>query len=98
MRLHERRFLPGIVMAAMGALPAQPADPGKLFAEKVRPIFAARCVVCHGEKTRMSGLNLTSREAFFKGGTRGPAVTPDAPEQSILLRAVEQQSALKMPP
>lgn len=46
----------------------------------------------------MSGLDLTSREAALKGGTRGPAIVAGKPELSRLIEAVERTKALAMPP
>ena len=46
----------------------------------------------------MGGLRLDSREALLKGGTRGPAIVPGKPAESLLLRAVRQDGTLRMPP
>ena len=47
----------------------------------------------------MGGLRLDSREASLKGGTRGAAIVPGNPAESLLLKAVLHTSgALKMPP
>src|SRR6266446_6351637 len=45
-----------------------------------------------------AGLLLDSREGMLKGGARGPAVAPGKPTESLLLRAVRQTEALRMPP
>ena len=36
-------------------------------------ILEKRCLQCHSEQLKMSGLRLTSRELLMTGGTRGPA-------------------------
>jgi hypothetical protein len=46
----------------------------------------------------MSGLRLTAREALLKGGTRGPALKPGSPADSLLLQAVLRNGKLAMPP
>jgi Protein of unknown function (DUF1553)/Protein of unknown function (DUF1549)/Planctomycete cytochrome C len=71
-----------------------------LFAQspEVQRIFVASCQGCHNDKTRASGLTLTSRESVLTGGNRGPAVKPGAPSESLLIQAVEQTGDLKMPP
>jgi hypothetical protein len=47
----------------------------------------------------MGGLEMSGRNALLKGGARGPAISPDHPENSLLLQAVSYQlDALKMPP
>ena len=67
------------------------------FESKVRPIFAANCYSCH-TGSALGGLRLDSREAVLKGGTRGAAIVPGDPEQSLLVKAVRQADPkLKMP-
>ena len=68
------------------------------FEEKIRPVLATKCQICHGEQVQTSGLSLTSREALLKGGTRGPAIVPGSPDESLLLAALEQSGPLQMPP
>src|SRR5258708_19517438 len=72
---------------------AQSAD---YFEAKVRPVLAANCYDCHTDE-RMGGLRLDSREALLKGGKSGPAIVPGDPEKSLLIQAVRQTAALKMP-
>ena len=61
-------------------------------------ILEKRCTSCHGETTSMSGLKLTGRESILKGGTRGPALKPGNPADSLLLQAVLHTGKLAMPP
>ena len=67
------------------------------FETRIRPLLAKRCYSCHGQ-TEMAGLRLDSRENLLKGGSRGPAVVPGKPAESILYNAVLQSGSLKMPP
>ncbi len=47
----------------------------------------------------MSGLRLDAREHILKGGTRGPAIEPGQPQESLLIQAVTHSHAeLRMPP
>jgi hypothetical protein len=47
----------------------------------------------------MGGLRLDSRAAILKGGNNGPALTPGKPDDSLLLKVVDQtHDRLKMPP
>src|SRR5689334_15168016 len=55
------------------------------------------CVGCHGENG-MSGLDLRTREAALKGGSRGPAIVPGKSKDSILVQAVLRTGKLQMPP
>ncbi|AMV39727.1 PSD1 and planctomycete cytochrome C domain-containing protein [Planctomyces sp. SH-PL62] len=80
--------------------PAATADAAKAehFTSKVEPILTSRCLKCHGgEKTR-GGLRLDGREAMLKGGDLGPAVDLDAPDESLLLKAIRYEDGLEMPP
>src|SRR5262245_32482805 len=65
---------------------------------KAAAILERRCLACHNEKTAMSDLRLTSREAALGGGKRGPAITPGQPGQSLLFQAVSHSGKLAMPP
>jgi mono/diheme cytochrome c family protein len=73
------------------------AEDARFFEAQVRPILQARCVTCHGREKARSGLRLGDRDALLKGGRRGPAVSLDKPDESLLLQAVNHQD-LKMPP
>jgi mono/diheme cytochrome c family protein len=77
-------------------LGAQAASPQEFFAQRVRPVLAESCLGCH-DSTAMGGLRLDSREGLLKGGKSGPAIVVDDPDQSLLLTAVRQSGALKMP-
>lgn len=66
------------------------------FENNIRPIFANNCSSCHVDITS-GGLKLDSREALLKGGARGPALVPGDPDKSLIITAVHQTTALKMP-
>ncbi len=70
---------------AAGAATAQDTT---LFETKIRPLLAANCFACHGEKA-MAGLRVDSREGLLRGGESGPAVVPGDPENSAMLKAVQ---------
>jgi mono/diheme cytochrome c family protein len=89
-------FAAGFALSARGEQPSR-AEGARFFDTQVLPILQAHCVTCHGGEKVRSDLNLTSREALLKGGKRGPAVSLDTPEESLLLQAVNQLD-LKMPP
>lgn len=61
-------------------------------------ILSKNCISCHSVSSAISGLSLAARDAALKGGTRGAAIVPGKPESSLLLTAVAQRGALKMPP
>src|ERR1700730_7714513 len=68
----------------------------QFFKDKVRPILTQSCAPCHTDSA-MGQLRFDSRESLLKGGNRGPAIVPGDPEKSLLIEAVRQTGALKMP-
>ena len=84
----------GLATAAMAATP----DEAEFFEKKIRPIFAEKCAVCHGEQLQSAGLKLTTAEGFQKGADTGPLFVAGDAENSRLLAAVGYQDKVKMPP
>ena len=80
-----------VVVLAAAPLFAQTPDI-EFFEKKIRPIFAANCVVCHGAKAPMGGLNLSSAASI------GAAVIAGDPEHSRLYEALTYAGKVKMPP
>ncbi len=73
-------------------------DSAAFFQQQVRPILETRCFGCHGgQPTVQAGLRLTGREAMLQGGRSGPAVDPENPASSLLIRAINHAGP-KMPP
>ncbi len=66
------------------------------FENRVRPILADKCLSCHTDGDN-GGLALNTREAMLKGGFHGAAMVPGQPDKSLMITAVEQTTALKMP-
>lgn len=87
-------------LAFVGTLGAQELSPeaSRFFEENVRPVLHAKCLLCHNDTAKMSGLSLGRRESTLQGGMRGPAVAPGDPENSLLVHAVRYSGDLKMPP
>src|ERR1041385_8960093 len=84
----------GVVAEARQA--AGPQATPDFFEARIRPLLAANCYDCHTDQ-RMGGLRLDSRDAMLKGGRSGPAIVPGDPDKSLLIAAVRQTGALKMP-
>src|SRR5215211_3887206 len=75
-------------------------DGQRLFVNKIRPLFAEKCLACHGTKTDdiKSSFDLRTRESALRGGESGePAIVPGKPEGSLLYQAV-RWDGLEMPP
>jgi hypothetical protein len=82
------------VLLAVGS--AARAD--DFFEREIRPLLVEKCQSCHGDQKVRGGLKLSAREAVLKGGERGPALVPGKPEDSLLIKAIEYQGELRMPP
>ncbi len=54
----------------------------------IRPLIQAKCLVCHGDKTRKADLNLTTPAGVLKGGESGPVIVPGQPDKSLLYEKV----------
>jgi hypothetical protein len=95
-----------LTTAALALLVRAEDDPTKpsggadaaFFDKQVLPILRQHCFKCHGDGKVRGGLRLTSRETLLKGGDSGPAVTPEKPEASRLLQAINYKDGLEMPP
>ena len=60
-----------------------------------RGIIEKRCLACHNAELKTGDLILTSREKALKGGKNGPALVPNRPDESLMVRKI---SAGEMPP
>ena len=73
----------------------------EFFETRIRPVLVENCYLCHGaqaEKTG-AGLRLDQREGLLKGGSRGPAIMPGNPGDSLLVKAISYRDpGLQMPP
>src|SRR5439155_3930797 len=64
------------------------------FEKNIRPLLANNCYQCHSAKAAkpMAGLLLDSKD----GARR--VIVPGKPDDSLIIQAVRQTGALKMPP
>src|SRR5665213_3662005 len=60
----------GLWIASVCTTLAMAADPVD-FARDVKPILAAHCYQCHGEKTQESGFRLDNTRDLLAGGASG---------------------------
>jgi cytochrome c553 len=71
----------------------------EFFEKHVRPLLVANCYTCHSADTNSrGGLRVDDRNGLLTGGSRGPAVIPFKPSESLLIKAVSRTGELKMPP
>jgi hypothetical protein len=94
-----------LLVGAAAALPAQSTPPDaagvQFFEQKIRPVLAARCYVCHGPMAPkvQGGLHLDSRDGLRKGGNSGSPIVAGDPDASLLIKALRYTDPnLKMPP
>jgi hypothetical protein len=104
-RVRVRFLIPVLLLAVapVRKMPGQVEDPERLFATRVWPVLAEKCLPCHGgdPKLRAAGLDLTTRDATLRGGASGrAAVVPGKPEESALYLAVARKggAVAAMPP
>jgi hypothetical protein len=88
-------------MALLAQSPQPDAAATEFFEKKIRPVFAARCYVCHSAIAPkvQGGLQLDTQEGFRKGGNSGSPITAGDPDSSLLIKALRYTDPhLKMPP
>src|SRR5215470_11582182 len=66
----------------------QAAGQQEFFEKRIRPIFSNNCQRCHNSKAKVAGLDLTTADAFQRGGDSGPVVNKEKPEESRLLKVI----------
>jgi mono/diheme cytochrome c family protein len=88
---HLTEHMPSGLRDVLGLRDSSPAlskvDASTFYGARVHPIFAARCVTCHGPEKRKANLRLDSYQAIMRGGKDGPVVQPgDAPGSDLFRR------------
>src|SRR5688572_3559682 len=85
--------------------PAKPLDPAatEFFEKKIRPVLTQNCAGCHSAdaakaKKLKGNLYLDSRDGVLKGGDSGAALVPGKPSESLLLKTLQYEGDVKMPP
>src|SRR5437016_3979613 len=97
-----------LLVALLGATRSAAADVEKdhaakmargldLFKKQVRPIFAEKCLKCHGGKATEASFDLSDRDRLLKGGESGPAVLPGKGKDSLLYKLTAHQKEPFMP-
>jgi hypothetical protein len=71
------------------------------FEARIRPVLVKHCYACHSSKmpAPKGQLVLDTKAGLLKGGSRGPAVVPGKPAESMLLGAIDGSDPfMVMPP
>src|SRR5262245_30512535 len=98
-----------LVVAAIGStalaapdlskLPPAAKQTGVTYAKDIKPIFAASCFNCHGERRQRGDLRLDSLEAALKGGEDGKVIIPgDSAKSALIIAAAQLDDKTAMPP
>src|SRR3989442_1719504 len=64
---------------------------------QIPPLLQKNCLMCHGEKVKQGGLDLSSRNALLRGGDNGPVIQPGDATSSLLYKLVAHQREPGMP-
>jgi mono/diheme cytochrome c family protein len=85
------------------ALAAEPSKGEKLFALKVKLLFAQKCIACHGDDPDeiAGGFDMRSREAMLKGGEsfENKVLMPGKGKKSFLyVVTTRSEEGFEMPP
>jgi hypothetical protein len=81
------------------ALASSQNSPQVSFDRDIRPILAARCLNCHGEKKQSGGLRLDAKASAMRGGRGGPVIVAGKAMESLLyLRVTAPNDDQRMPP
>lgn len=64
------------------------SDPNTFYGARLQPLFAARCVNCHGPDRHKADLRLDTYQGLMHGGKDGPVVEAGNARASDLLRRV----------
>lgn len=68
------------------------------YAREIHPLLMEQCGDCHAGETKLSGFDVSTREALLKGGKKfGASVIPGQPDQSPLVRYITGELKPRMP-
>ena len=81
-----------VVLLTAANLAAAPS-----FTRDVKPILQKHCQGCHQPSSMASGLDVTTFDAFQKGGKRGPAFVATKPDESLTVRYIAGAVQPRMP-
>lgn len=68
------------------------------FERDVYPILEANCIACHNVTVAEGDLILENLEAILKGGSTGPAVVAEKPDESLIYKLARRGDEPVMPP
>ncbi len=89
---HLTEYMPDGLRHALrlptGSASVASAGANTFYGARVEPIFAARCVTCHGPSKHKANLRLDSYRAVMRGGKNGPVIRAGNVQGSDLFRRI----------
>jgi hypothetical protein len=67
------------------------------YYREIQPVLQKNCIGCHQPAMLSSGLDLTSFDGLRAGGKHGPAFSPGAPDESLVVRYLTGEMKPPMP-
>ncbi len=99
MKLCLRSLPAALAVVSIATSSLAKASDDEFFETKIRPLLAARCFECHGEKKQQGDVRLDQRAAVFEDGPAGTLVVPSNPAESRLLQVIAHDpNDTQMPP
>src|SRR5262245_41224113 len=77
---------------------AKTGDRPVSFINDIAPILKENCFACHDSKKRKGKLDMTSYETLRNGGTKEDPITPEKPEERLLVDLLTAKDKSRMPP
>ncbi len=77
---------------------AQASDAARYFDARVAPILTRRCLGCHNEELKNGNISFLDRDSLIRGGSRGPAIVPGKPQESVMMDVLRHDGEIQMPP
>ena len=98
-KLQTTALIAVVLVSLTPAATAQQISPAdqEYFEAKIRPILVDNCYGCHGDGATKGGLDLASKGGVLNGGNTGPAVVPNDPGKSVMVKRIKNL-ADPMPP
>jgi len=81
-----------VLCGTVGQLAAGPS-----FHQDIQPLLQKHCQGCHQPASKAANLDVTTYQAFAKGGQRGPAFVAGQPDQSLTVRYLVGEAKPRMP-
>jgi len=81
------KYLPILLLTALVAGRSTAADEVD-FKKDIAPVLEASCVKCHNPEKKKGKLDMTTKEAFMKGGGDGAIVESGKADASKMIKAL----------